>query len=272
MFKKTSIIVLALFFAVFVSGIAGIGVYAENPANVIDNLDYLSTSEIANLQADIDNIKNGYGLDVVIVITDNTEGKSSRDFADDFFDYNGYGIGSDYSGLLMLINMQNREVWISTTGKAIDIFTDSRISKMVDNVISPLSDAKYYNACRTFIRDVQNYANAGVPHGQYRVPTDMTYADKVSRMVKSFPVYIIALVVSIGATLILSFSSKGKVTINHKTYEEDGSFELSERRDDYIRESTVRTKIADSSSGGGGRSSTHRGSSGRSHGGGGGRF
>ncbi|HHV30451.1 MAG TPA: TPM domain-containing protein [Clostridium sp.] len=271
MYKKTSVSLLAVLFSIFILCIAQIGVYAENSNNVIDYLNYLTDSEITNLQADIDSIKNTYGLDVVIVITDNTDGKSSRDFADDFFDYNGYGIGRDYSGLLMLINMQDREVWISTSGEAIDIFTNSRISTMEDNIIGPLSNAKYYNACRTFISDVKSYANAGVPRGQYRVESDMTYADKVSRTIKSLPVYIVALIISVGSTLVLSFSSKGKVTINSSTYEENGSFVLSERRDDYIRESTVKTKI-ERSSGGSQKSSTHTSSSGRTHGGGGKKF
>ncbi|WP_265444838.1 TPM domain-containing protein [Acetivibrio straminisolvens] len=266
--KKTRILVLALFFLTFISYIAQIIAFAESSNNVIDYLNYLTDSEVLTLQTEIDSIKKNYRLDVVIVITDDTQGKSSRDFADDFFDYNGYGIGSDYSGLLMLVNMQDREMLISTSGRAIDIFTDSRITRMEDNVISSLSNADYYNACKTFIRDVKNYANAGVPSGQYRVETEITYANKVSRRMKSLPIYITALVISLGATLILSLSSKGKVTINSGTYEETGSFVLSETRDDYIRESTTRTRINDSSSSGGsGKSSTHIGSSGRTHGG-----
>ena len=91
-------------------------------SNVKDYLDYLTDDEESELQEAIDSVRTGYNLDVVIVITDDTEGKSSKDFADDYYDYNGHGVGSDSSGLLMLINMAEREVWISTTGKAIDIF------------------------------------------------------------------------------------------------------------------------------------------------------
>ncbi|MGI6705801.1 MAG: hypothetical protein ACOX6S_05925 [Clostridia bacterium] len=85
----------------------------------------------------------------------------------------------------------------------------------------------------------------------------------------SLPVVIIALVISLIATLIASSNHKGRVTINSTTYEEKGSFELTGIRDDYIRESTTRVKIQSSSSN---SSSTHRGSSGRTHGGGGGKF
>jgi len=108
--KKSSISALILLSFFFISYISQALVFAESSKNVKDYLNYLTAEE---------------KLDVVIVITDNTQGKSSRDFADDFYDYNGYGIGTRKSGLLMLVNMQNREIWISTCGDAIDIFTDN---------------------------------------------------------------------------------------------------------------------------------------------------
>lgn len=250
-------------------------IMAAEKDNVKDFLNYLKDSEAAELQDSIEKVKSDYSLDVVLVITDNTEGKSSMAFADDYYDYNGYGVGSDHSGLLMLVNMDKREVWISTTGRAIDIFTDSRISNMVDHVTGFLSKGNYYDACTTFIEDVRSYANMGAPAGQYReevrVKENRTYLQRVWDMMKSPIVYIIAFVIGLISTIIASLSSKGKVTISSRTYEEEGSFKLSESRDDFIRETTTRIKIAKDSNSGG-RSSTHTGSSGRSHGGGGGRF
>lgn len=254
--------------------------FASNPINVVDNLGFLTTDQIEELQAKIDEIKTNYTLDTVIVFTDNTHGKSSHAYADDYYDYNDYGIDDEYSGILMLVNMQDREVWISTTGRAIRIFTDARIEKMVNNVTSSLSNKNYFMACNIFIDDVINYTKAGVPSNQYSVDRDPSlnyynpsYKQKVGRMVKSVYVYIIALVVSLLATFIVTRSSKGDVTISNKTYEEGGSFVLNQNTDQYLTEKTTRTKIQSESSGGSsGRSSTHRGSSGRSHGGGGGRF
>jgi uncharacterized protein len=270
LYKRVSIVLLIFMFVLLA---AQIGVYAYNSENVIDDLGYLTETEVTNLQSSIDRIKENYRLDTVIVITDNTQGKSSRDFADDYFDYNGYGIGSDYSGLMLLINMNKRDVYISTSGKAIDIFTDRRIDNILDDVAESLSNRDYYQACCEFISNVKSYAYSGVPSNQYRVNTNRNYFHNVLSMLKFFPIYIVALIISVIATLVVTFSSKGKITTNCVTYEENGSFALSETRDNYIRESTVRTRIQSSSSGGGsGRSSTHRSSSGRSHGGGGRRF
>ncbi len=276
MYKK-----IAVFLLVFLLGmlIWQPGARAGKTDNIHDELDYLSAGELEELQSLIQDTVENYNLDVAIVITDDTGGKSSRDFADDYYDDNGFGIGSDYSGLLMLINMDEREMWISTTGRAIDIFTDNRISAMTGAITGLLSNGSYYEACKEFIRRVESYVRMGVPQGQHRIDTSsqdrmvkevpLGYWDKAVRMMGSLPVVIIALVISLIATLIASSNHKGRVTINSTTYEEKGSFALTGIRDDYIRESTTRVKIQSSSSN---SSSTHRGSSGRTHGGGGGKF
>ncbi|HOQ01780.1 MAG TPA: TPM domain-containing protein [Acetivibrio clariflavus] len=277
LFKKLSFLILVflLFFnlAVFTA-------YASNSINVVDDMGFLSDSDIQELQDRIDKIKDQFRLDVVIVITDKMNGKSSMAYADDYYDYNGYGIDSQYSGLLMLINMKDREVWISTTGRAIDIFTDGRISDMTDKVAPYLSKGNYSQACHKFLDDVFTYAYSGVPSGQYReerIPDfyqkNPTYWQKVSRLLRSWPVYVIPLIISIAATIIITYSSKGKVTITNKTYEESGSFVLTQNTDQFLRESVTRTRIDTESSGSGSsshnRSSTHTSSSGRTHGGGG---
>lgn len=273
MLKRISI---GIFMLIFVILGVQVKIKADELTNVKDYLNYLQEDEKTNLQAEIDNIKSEYNLDAVIVITDNTEGKSSMEFADDYYDYNGYGVGSDYSGLLMLINMEQREVWISTTGRAIDIFTDSRISTMIKNITGYLADGKYYNASTIFLSDIADYASRGVPSGQHRVPMQqnsnlkpapkLTYLQRVMRLLTSLVTYLIALAISVITTILASLSSKGKVTINNHTYEKQ--FSLRETRDDFIRQTVTKTKIERNTN----TSSTHTGSSGRTHGGGGGKF
>lgn len=283
-------IFVVLMVLMLIGGQATRTVYAEasneHRPNVYDALDKLTANEVAELQASITNVSKEYNLDVAVVITDQTQGKSSRDFADDFYDNQGYGVGPDHSGLLLLINMDQREVWISTAGKAIDIFTDDRISNMVNDVTAPLSNGNFDEACKTFVDDVGSIAKMGVPAGQNRVGSETdeavsedqdetdtqpvagsSYFGRMFGMMKSVWVYVIALIVALIATFLVSRSSKGKVTINNLTYEENDSFVLSDDHEEFIRESTTRTKITKESS-----SSTHTSSSGKTHGGGGGKF
>lgn len=270
-FRRIGASLLALIIFLFAGQMTVLGGESDN---VKDSLNLLKEEELRDVQSLIEGAVRDYNLDVVIVMTDDTKGKSSMEFADDYYDYNGFGVGEDYSGLLMLINMKEREIWISTTGRAIDIYTDTRISDMVSAVGGFLSNGDYYNGCKMFVSKVRYYAEKGVPIGQYRVDTGVdagTYPERIIRQIKSIYVYITAAVIALIATIIVSLSSKGKVTINNLTYEEEGSFLLTATADDYLREMTTRVKI-ESSSGGGSRSSTHRGGSGRTHGGGGGRF
>lgn len=290
--SKTLILCCLLFALLLLSAAAPADVSASSAHNVKDESGYLDAEEEGRIQAEIEKAVQAYDLDIVIVITDDTEGKSSRDFADDYYDYNDYGVGSDASGLLLLINMGQREIWISTTGKAIDIFTDSRIENMLDEIAPRLTEGNHFDACMAFISEVKRYAQSGVPQDQHRIDEDDPHQEYIpqtpSAPAGSSPgywqravnlmtipmVYIIAVAVSLIATIIASAGNKGKLTVSGHTYEQSGSFHLTEKRDDFIHQTVTRVRIADNSSnksGGssGSRSSVHRSSSGRSHGGGG---
>lgn len=272
LFKKVSAMVLVFIFILLTPAIKVSA--ASEEKNVKDYINLLQDSEAKEIQTMIEGVKKDLDLDVVVVTTKDTQGKSSRDFADDFYDKNGFGVGSKHSGILLLINMEKREAWISTKGKAIEIFTDGRIKDMVKQVTNELGKKNYSDGCKVFVNAVDNYGKLGVPKGQKTIKDPSApkepYFKRVVRMMKFFPVYLAALGIALVATIIASLSSKGKVTINNRTYE-GGSFKLLDSRDDFIREAISRTKI-ETSSDSDNNSSTHTSSSGETHGGGGGSF
>ncbi|SMP43085.1 TPM domain-containing protein [Anoxynatronum buryatiense] len=250
-------------------------------SHVVDEYDVLSQGEIDGLQQQIDSLAADHGLDVVIVITDQVAGKSSRDFADDYYDYNGYGIGPEASGLLMLVNMAEREVWISTTGEAIDIFTDQRIDAITDAVVEHLADGVFFAAAQTFLNQVDVYARQGVPAGQYREPETpqqpVSFGRKLLQMALYWPIFVAALIVSAVSTIAISAGHREMPKTSASAYQPPSGFTITSVQDRFLRETTNRVKIAPSNSGGGssggaGRSTTHRSSSGRTHGGGGKKF
>jgi len=249
--------------------------FAATVPNIKDDLNYLTADDITALSERITRIQTEQSMDIAMVITDQMDGKSSMVYADDYYDQNGFGVDSQNSGLLILINMSDREVWISTTGRAIDYFTDARIEEMVGNVTPHLSSGNYFTALNTFLDDVAYYANEGIPSGQHRVEQPSvyygettTYGQRALSLLMNPIVYLVALVISIAATFGITLLNKGRNTTNFRTYELPGSFDLKRSEDTYLREHLTRTKVQKSSS----TSSTHSGSSGTSHGGGGGRF
>ena len=116
------------------------GVFAAGQNRVYDYAGLFTTAETQDLEESAAEYREKTNLDLVIVTIDDAEGKTSREYADDFYDYNGFGVGSDYSGALLLIDMDNRMAYLSTTGKAIGILTDSRIQEITDEVFEAHAD------------------------------------------------------------------------------------------------------------------------------------
>lgn len=103
---------------------------------VVDEANLMSPDQVLDLNDRANALSQEFNMDIVIVTTDDTGGKSSREFADDYFDYNGYGVGPNYDGILFLIDMDNRETYISTTGQGIRYLTDVRIEAVLDRVLT----------------------------------------------------------------------------------------------------------------------------------------
>lgn len=263
----------------------------DTDIKVYDDADLFSDSEEKALSESAQALVEKTKMDIVIVTTSDAEGKNSEAYADDFYDYNGFGLDDEFSGILFLIDMDNRNVWISTTGKCIRIFTDDRIDNILDGIMSYIYDQAYAGGAEYFLNMVdfyigngQNTANQGIPSDQYNYDRDTGetsyYMDtpeyKWEQAVKSLPkLFLIGLGVGAGVVGIMSIGTKGVKTTNASTYLDFNSFNLLDNRDIYIRTDVTKRRIETDSGGGGGhsgggsRSTTHTSSSGRSHGGGG---
>ncbi len=256
-------------------------------SRVYDQASLFTSSEIQSLEDAISTLVATYQMDIVIVTTDDAQGATSQDYADDFYDYNGFGIGEDKDGLLLLIDMDNRNVYISTTGLAIRHLTDARINALLDNVTPYLSDGDFYRASTTFLRKVEGYFKAGIPSNQYNQdeynnidPYEPTKREPFKNNSGEYPSGS-SLALSIGASLIgaflIAFITRAIIMYTYKhprfttpeTKPLRNSVHYTERIDQFITSHTTSVKIQSSNNSGGGRSSTHHSSSGRSHGGGG---
>ena len=66
--------------------------------------DLLDDGQKEELEAKLDQVSEDYGCDVVVVTEETLDGAVPQDYADDFFDYNDYGMGEDKSGILLFDN------------------------------------------------------------------------------------------------------------------------------------------------------------------------
>lgn len=251
---------------------------------VNDLANLLSLDQIENLEEKLATVSETYQMELVIVTTNDAQGKTAEAYADDFYDEHGYGYGDNYDGALFLIDMQNRKFHISTYGLAANYLDDARVEVLKKAVTPYLSNANYYDACDAFINKVENYFMAGLPanshlkfeggkkpfRDDYNVPLKLQ-----DYLVCAGVAFLGALILASIARALVSYSYKHPRHTIPSTLPDRNSVNYTEKQDLFVSTHTTRTKIETSNSGGGGGgggSSMHSSSSGRSHGGGGGSF
>lgn len=239
---------------------------------LVDNADLLSDAEEEKLLDKLDSTSEQYQTDVVIVTVSSLEGKTAEEYADDFFDYNGYGLGPNRDGILFLISMQDRDWFITTHGSGIQTFTDAGREYMTEQFISYISDAEYDKGFNKFADLSEQYLEQAAKDEPY---------DYGNLPKKPLAWYWIPAAIGVGlfvAYLIVG-SMKAKLKsvrrrVGADDYVEANSFVLTDQRDLYLYSHVTRkAKPKETSSGGGsGGSRTRTSSSGSTHGGSGGKF
>lgn len=291
--KQTKSIQLLFFTVLFVlSTFSTLTAFAApEDQKVYDNYGLFTETEVTDLENDFREYGEEGQVDIVVVTTDDLEGKTRKQYLEDFYDQYGFGYNQDFGdAVLILINMNSddRGVEIQGYGDAELYVNNDRIEYILDDIVPLLSNAEYYNAMVEFAKQVSYYmdeengVNASPTYGvegsgdyygeaSYDGPSDYYGQEKVTDIFYN-PLFQIGLSLVIGAVvvLIMALQSGGKVTVHNRTYLDDQHSGVVANRDDYIRTTVTRVKKP-SNNDGGGRSSGGGGvsSGGSSHSGGG---
>ena len=262
---------------------------------VFDQAGLFSETEIIQLEEKIVQCRKSTKMDVVIVSAYADGERSAEEYADDYYDYGGFGAGKKASGVLLLYYMAGPgqpggECYISTAGTMINMLTDERIESILDDVYGDLGNRDFAGATEHFLEDVKAYVKEGVESGQY------TYDRDTGEIVRyhSIRLYEVAIAMVIAGILAGSVcldikkryamkQSSREVSNSLQAYRADCAFHFSVAGDKmvnkYVRSVPIPKNTSSGSGGRGhsgsssaGRSTIHTSSSGRSHGGGGRRF
>lgn len=262
---------------------------------VFDQAGLFSETEIIQLEEKIAQCRKSTKMDVVIVSAYADGERSAEEYADDYYDYGGFGVGKKASGVLLLYYMDGPgqpggECYISTAGTMINMLTDERIESILDDVYGDLGNRDFAGATEHFLEDVKAYVKEGVESGQY------TYDRDTGEIVRyhSIRLYEVAIAMVIAGILAGSVcldikkryamkQSSREVSNSLQAYRADCAFCFSVAGDKminkYVRSIPIPRNTSSGSGGRGhsgsssaGRSTIHTSSSGRSHGGGGRRF
>lgn len=249
MMKKLTAILFALIMCMLVSASA----YAEaDLPRFVDTADLLDTSAEVELTAKLNEISLRQQFDVVIVTVLTTDGKSPMEYADDFYDYNGYGFGDSYDGVLLLVAVEDRECWMSTSGYGITAFTDGDIDYILDEFAEEYQRENYAEAFNIFAEYCDEY---------------VTIARDSEKFDPAFT-GVVALIIGFIVALIATSVMKGQLkSVRFKAaasdYTKHGSLSVTESRDFFLYRTVSRREKPKENS----VSSTHTSSSGRMHGG-----
>lgn len=261
---------IALFFAVLIC-VASIAPAFAQPAvpRMVDDAALLTETEVSDLNAKLDEISERQQLDVAIVTVNSLDGATPQSYADDYFDYNGFGYGDTRDGVILLLSMESRDWYISTSGYGITAFTDAGIDYIGEKIVPYLGDGLYYDAFDMYA----DYCDDFITQAKNGSPYDVNNPPKES--FAFFAALLIALVIGVVVSGIVCLVFAFQLKSVHResaasNYIKQGSMHVTDSREYFLYSKTDREKKPEPSSSGG--SSTHTSSSGSTHGGGGGKF
>lgn len=258
--------------------LSGMSARAEEPY-VYDQADLLTDEEEEEIETLAEQYRERWNLNFLAVTTADDEGKSSMEYADDFYDERFPDVSAE-DGVLYLINMDNREIYLSTYGEVSRYLTDERIGVILDEAYEEIADGNYYGTFLTFFDETEYYLEQGIPSDQYNYDTETGEVDPYREPEGLTGIdFIIALVGALAAAGGTCGVILGKYQLKFEDFHynayTDAEVHLSVKEDRLINSFVTHRRIPKnngSSSGGGSRSSIHTSSSGRSHGGGGRKF
>jgi len=229
----------------------------EKISVVEDKAHLLTKSEESRISDLAEDLSNRKQINVVVVTTDDKgslyaqDDSGSESFAaDKYVELTNFKSFKDNSGVLILIDMENRYVYIYTYATAHAAITNSECVEMTDSVVPALKNEQYSQALESLIAQISDndfFSGALV----------MVYVLYIAG-----PLAIVALVL-----FIVSRRKRSKITTSYTTY-----MDLINTKDtgdqDVFDHKTVTVTTTSSSSGGGGGFGGGGGGGGHSGGGG----
>ncbi|MBE7024422.1 MAG: TPM domain-containing protein [Ruminococcaceae bacterium] len=249
-----SLLLLSLFLPVYAA--------FENPP-IVDEAGYLMQSELAELNEELDKIREKYDFEVAIYTESDMTSSTAEASADDIYDYQGYGAGENDDGIMLYICSSTREYHFTTHGKGLTYFNSNGLKYLESIVVPYLSESDYYEAFEEYIEttdELLQMAKDGKPYNEKQYSTK----------------YLVGVIlVCLIAPLLIAWLMMRKKLKKMKTavandyaanYIKPGSMNIAVSRDLFLYSNITKTEKPKSSSG------THTSSSGRTHGGRGGSF
>lgn len=176
---------------------------------IYDFADLLTETEEDTLYKQIKHFTDSTSIDYVIVTISKNNKAGSKEYARDFYNYNDFAA----DGIILLIDRANKGIYMTTNGRAVELFPDSRMEPILKNVFLLTKEKKFYEACKSFTTSISEFVQIGSANDNEVVKVGEDGSVKVSKSLHLLEVSIFALVgtiVIIGILLIISRNGKKK--------------------------------------------------------------
>ncbi len=249
MMKK--IVVFAITLVLSLSFVVSAFATVDRNPLFVDGAGLVTKDEAKEISKRLEEISEKNNYDVVIYTVDSFEGDDPRVFAADFFEAH-YGYGTNKTGTILLISMEERDWALVSHGEGIDKIPD--IYALDGYFLDYLSNDEYAQAF-------------------------MCFADEVESCIEFqlVPSLIMSVIIGFIVAFVVTAIMKGKLKTvkscdNAREYVRKGSFDLKHSRDLYLYSTVTRVARPKNNSSGGGNHGGFRSSSGGSFSGSRGKF
>ena len=226
--------------------------YVDEKEKIYDFADLFTSEEENKLYDKVTDYIEKKNLDLVIVTISDNDKDSTIDYAEDFYMYNEFGRDARRSGSIFIIDMDNRDYDISSSGDAMKFMTDSIYNSLINSAEDDISSKNYYAGTLKVIEGMSK---------------EVSVAPRENK-INFLLCFVIANIIALICFLIEKSKYKGiKYATNASSYVDRSGIEEINSVDKFISTTTNRTKINNESSSSN-KTSVHTGNSGNTFSGG----
>lgn len=139
----------------------------ENAPRVVDVADLFTSDEEATMENRLAELRADLQKDIVIFTDVSAYGLGHDVYSADFYDFNGYGIGDDFEGVVLFICMDpnDRGWWVCCTGEETKALYTEEVANQIDDILYEyMVSGKYYEGVSNWIENFRNLYRNGSPY------------------------------------------------------------------------------------------------------------
>lgn len=265
---------------------------SKEDSKIYDYYQLFEEDEKQDLEETLNQYSDEGEVDIIVITTDDLEGKSKQVYMEDFYDFNALGYDKEFGDtvlLMLYMNPNDRSVEIQGYKSAEHYINNQRIEAILDEIVPFLSNGDYTSAIKKYAELAADYMKREVPAPPKSSPSDNrnpsssntvpNYNSNHTNLSNQYetpllnPLYqLIASFIIGGITVgIMAYNSGGRITTNNRTYLNESNSALVAHHDIYLRTTTKRVQKPknDDNNIGGGHTGGGTSSGGHSHSGGG---